>query len=101
LGRNIGTKQTLNWWNNILTFMIDGNVQQYWGRLLGLCIGIYTVVNGALAREWTVTEAILGWTIQVHPPVPSPVDGTHGYICGSLIIVVAPQVTKQRLHSDT
>jgi hypothetical protein len=37
-----------------LAFMIGGNVQRHWGQVLGLCIGIYIVVKGAIAREWTV-----------------------------------------------
>ncbi len=37
-----------------LMIMIDGNVQRHWGPILGICIGLYIIVKGAIARQWTV-----------------------------------------------
>jgi len=38
-----------------LAITIGDNVRQHWGQVLGLCIGIYIIGKGAVAREWIVT----------------------------------------------
>ena len=37
-----------------LAFVIDVNIQRHWGHVVGLCIGTYAIIQGAVARKWTV-----------------------------------------------
>jgi hypothetical protein len=45
----------------LVAFTINGNVQQHWGNLVGLCVKTYAILNGALARQWTCNTEALGW----------------------------------------
>jgi len=42
-----------------LMIVIDGSVQQHWGPILGLCIGIYVIVEGAIAPSTACTRAAI------------------------------------------
>ena len=78
-----------------LAFTIGDNVQRHWGHVLRLCVGIYIIVNSAMAREWTVTPRRSSaepfkFTPQWYHRLLMVFMGASAAV---LIIVVAAQVT--------
>jgi hypothetical protein len=47
--QHLGTCRTMS-----LTFMIERNLQRYW-PVVGLCIGVYIIIKGTFAHDWTIS----------------------------------------------